>query len=181
MTENVLWCKSAYQGNQPIVLQTYGDRTTTLTVTEARAKADAFYHAAAVAEQEAIAYLTFEPKGKGFVPVNNNPGLKFLRLLRSQRAPFPPDIKVIFGHRTREATVVFSFHGQDLAFSPAEARDHARGLLQTADAAESDAFLYQFLSQDLECSMSEAEGMVQRFALFRNQNRLEDLLGDRTR
>jgi hypothetical protein len=62
-------------------------------------------------------------------------------------------------------------HGQ---LSPNEARDFAERLRRTADAAESDAFVYEFLTQHIGAGSEHAAMVLHLFREFREQRMRKD-------
>lgn len=51
--------------------------------------------------------------------------------------------------------------------STTEARDHARAVTETAEAAETDAFLYEFVTKNLQGTKQTAAELMTAFRRFR--------------
>ena len=53
--------------------------------------------------------------------------------------------------------------------SPREARDHARAITETSEAAETDAFLWSFVTKNLQGTPHSAASMMMAFRRFREE------------
>lgn len=53
--------------------------------------------------------------------------------------------------------------------SPQQARDHAHAILEAAEAAEQDAFMWTFARQVIHADEEGAHGLLLRFREFRQQ------------
>ncbi len=51
--------------------------------------------------------------------------------------------------------------------TPTEARDHARAIMEASEAAETDAFLWEFVTRELGGTQEAAAGMMVAFRRFR--------------
>jgi hypothetical protein len=54
-------------------------------------------------------------------------------------------------------------------FTPAEARDFARTILEAAEAAETDAFLMQWVTQQVGAGPEQAAGLLADFRRYREE------------
>jgi len=52
-------------------------------------------------------------------------------------------------------------------FTPEEARDHAKNMLEATEAAEQDAFLFHFFMKELKAPVEHAMGIIVEFRKFR--------------
>ena len=53
--------------------------------------------------------------------------------------------------------------------TPQEARDHAQAIIEAAEAAEQDAFLWSFAHEKLELTDQQAYGLIIEFRKFRER------------
>lgn len=51
--------------------------------------------------------------------------------------------------------------------TPAECRDHARAITEAAEAAETDAFLWEFVTNDLKGTRQAAVDLMKSFRRYR--------------
>ena len=59
---------------------------------------------------------------------------------------------------------------EHLQLLPKEARDLAQNLLQAAEAAEQDAFMFEFFSKDLKVGDQAAAGIISQFRKWRDDH-----------
>lgn len=50
-----------------------------------------------------------------------------------------------------------------------EARDHARAMTEAAEAAETDAFVWKWITEKVECGPAQAAGFLADFRRYREQ------------
>lgn len=87
-----------------------------------------------------------------------------------------PHISVIFGFHSRKALVDVSLYPVRCQWEAEQVTQHAIDLLQCAEAAQSDAFLTNFLTTKAQIDFIDARKMVQQFKVYRQQQQLEQLL-----
>ncbi|MBO3459935.1 hypothetical protein G7B40_040115 [Aetokthonos hydrillicola Thurmond2011] len=168
---------------QPNVLQRYRDSEVMFTAEQARERGAAILRAAAYAETEAAVFKTLigiNPKSKGFGEIPKKDlemAAMMLQLVRDQREPLPQGIDCIFGFNTQKPIVVLEWNEVKLQLDLPEARHHALALLAAADAADSDAFLYQFMTGATDMELEEVGVLIQQFALYRQRRQLESMIG----
>lgn len=182
------------------VRETYGVISTLFTSEAARERAKGIFSAAGVAEACAslMKLMVFEGEKKGF----GKPSLqkcerkalqvvKLINLVYQGLAPFPPGVTIGYGLKIdkQEAhPTIILFWGDEKTGEPpdeehhirlplADAKNHATQLLSCAEAIETDDFMHFFYQEELDFGYEEVQQILGRFALFRQQNRLEDLLG----
>jgi hypothetical protein len=168
----------------PMVYFSHQGISFALTLSHARNRAMAIFHAAAIAESEAAVYHAFvdfnKNSGKGFGKKKATQtelfGAQVLNMVREKRQPLPEYVGVIFGFNTRQAIVSLQWQDLSLQLEPDDARQHALQILECAEASESDLFLYSFLQDTIDASLDEAHILIRDFQLFRQRNHLEDLL-----
>lgn len=78
-------------------------------------------------------------------------------------------IETMVASRTGEPCVVLRWYDHSGQLTPAEAREHAMKVLAAADAAESDAFLVQFMAQKIGVDKPQQAMMLQEFRKFREE------------
>lgn len=79
-----------------------------------------------------------------------------------------------YGHNTREPFVQIEMEypkDHPLQIHPDEARQFAMNLLQAADAADSDQFLFEYVSKELRAGDQAAAGILNEFRKFRDEVR----------
>lgn len=78
-----------------------------------------------------------------------------------------------FGGNTNKPFVMVEGEQIDtpIQFSPAEARDLAHNLLQAAEAAETDAFIVTFATDEIKFSREQVAGILVMFREFRDKMR----------
>lgn len=167
---------------EPNVLIRWGEASGVITATDCRKRAFALISAIAMAQTEGGIFKTLAPptlKSKGFGRVKLDKEEKLavglLQLIRDVRAPLPPDIEPIFGHNTQKPLIKYRWGSAEGTLEMDTAKHHAQILLEVAEAAETDSFMYKF-SDKVGLEKKEMAFILQEFALFRQQNWLEDLL-----
>lgn len=182
------------------VRESYGAISTLLTALAARERAKGIFSAAGVAEACAslMKLMVFEGEKKGFrKPSKAECGqkaaqvVKLINLVYQGLAPFPPGVTIGYGLRIEkqeaEPTIILFWGDEVETGEPpdeehhirmllADAKDHATQLLSCAEAIETDNFLHFFYQEELDLGYEQVQHILGRFALFRQQNRLEDLL-----
>jgi hypothetical protein len=63
-----------------------------------------------------------------------------------------------------------------IQISPEEARDLALNLLQAAEGAQTDAFLFEFAAKQLHASLEESASLLSHFRAFRDEMRPESTI-----
>lgn len=166
--------------DKPYIQINWGNSKGVLSVPDARARAMALLNASAIADAEARVFELLLPPSKGFNP--NNPDRKAqqailtLREMRRKRSPLPPDINPIYGFKNREPLIEYQWGDEKGTLDLDAARDHARGLLESAETAENDSFFYHFFTTKHDIlSRSQTEEFLQDFKLFRQQTILEEM------
>ncbi len=78
-----------------------------------------------------------------------------------------------YGHNTREPFVMVEADVLDtpLQLSPDDARDLAFNILSAAEAAENDAFLFEFIKQELNQEDRVAVSILVEYRDWRNRRR----------
>lgn len=79
-----------------------------------------------------------------------------------------------YGGNTREPFVEIKMEypkDHPLQIHPDEARALAMNLLEAADAADTDQFLFEFVSKDLHSGDQAAAGILMEFRKFRDERR----------
>ena len=91
-----------------------------------------------------------------------------------------PPKKILFNSMVSSTTldpwVSFEWGGEKGKVSPDEAREHAWGVLQTANAAESDGFLVETLMKDATMSIHTATATLRDFREWRDTPRTKRAL-----
>jgi len=90
--------------------------------------------------------------------------------------PMIIDIASIVSARDNSPVIQMSWGDQQGQLSPGEARDHAERLRRAADAAESDAFLFHFLTTETGLDPDKASWMLHSFREFREERARKDYL-----
>lgn len=166
---------------EPNVLIRWGESSGIITATDCRKRAFALISAIAMAQTEGGIFKTLAPsvKPKGFGQVKPSKqeemATQVLLLIRGVRAKLPPDIEPIFGYNTQKPLIKYRWGSAEGTLEIDTAKHHAQILLEVAEAAETDSFMYKF-SDKIGLEKKEMAFILQEFALFRQQNWLEDLL-----
>lgn len=77
----------------------------------------------------------------------------------------------LVGYKTGEPLVELAWGDQKGQLSSAEARAHAYRILQAADAAESDLFIWRFMTDTIGVSTDAAARVITEFRKFRDARR----------
>jgi len=80
-------------------------------------------------------------------------------------------LESIVSHRTGEPIIVIRWGLQIAQLPVSEARSHAMAILECADAAESDAFLVQFLKEKVKLPDDQYAPILIEFRAYREQCR----------
>jgi len=136
--------------------------------------------ACAIAENESKILLTITQKlEKSFdknLEKQRKEALKLVGLIRSSRCDLPSEIYPFFGEKTKQPLIRYRLpNEEELCLEIKEVLDHAKKLIASAEAAESDAFIYQFYDAN-NLSKEEAISFLTAFSKFRQVNELENLL-----
>lgn len=81
-------------------------------------------------------------------------------------------IEPIVSHRNGEGRVNMRWGHLSAQFNVKEAREHAHGILQAAEAAETDAFLCEFIERTLGATKQQMSVLLQDFRAFRERKRI---------
>ncbi|GEM_PF-4154622 len=182
--------------HQPGVYWQLNEKNGVISLTETRAKAQALFQAVGYAEGEAaivkgMIYLhkAADRKQKGFgspAQLAEKQALliaaQLREFLKTGRSPLLEGVEVIFGLKTRKALINIAWYGEPCQWETAQALEHAIILIETAEAAESDAYFRWFLMEGIGVAAEETYPLIAEFQTFRNRRRLEELFqeGDRT-
>jgi hypothetical protein len=84
-------------------------------------------------------------------------------------------VRALYGWRTREPLVEIELLGQKAQMSIFEAREHAQAVLECAEAAETDGFIWEFFSR---MSLTEAQiaTLLQDFRAYREEQIGKELI-----
>jgi len=162
-----------------------------LSLIEARARAQALFQAVAYAEGEAAIMRGMlhlhgqanrtKPKGFGVVHQEKaeiealTMAAQLREFVKKGRSPLLEGLEVIFGLKTRKALINCYWYGELAQWETLQAIEHATILIETAEAAESDAHFRVFLSEKCGISEIEAYPMIAEFQTFRQRRQLEEL------
>lgn len=169
------------QNNNPSVLISYQETQATLSIVEARKHAFALVKAIAIAETEVAIIKKLSPVklSKGFSTQSNKKELGVLRglidLIRSARPSEHPTIKPIFGFKTQLPLIDYQILDERLQLQIPEASHHAQCLIECAEAAEEDAFIYKYFANKIGLSREDIEVFLLEFSEQRKINYLESL------
>ena len=79
-----------------------------------------------------------------------------------------------YGYNTRQPFVEVKTDklkpNEKIQLSPEEARDLALNLLSAAESSEQDAFMFEFVSKDLNAGDQSAAGIIAAFRKWRNDH-----------
>ncbi|MBD1995170.1 hypothetical protein H6G00_00820 [Leptolyngbya sp. FACHB-541] len=200
---NIIFTNAWFRADnyQPAIYWQLNQQNGLLSLTEARARAQAIFQAIGYAEGEAAIVKGFvqmyrssaqqqPPKGFGIsysqhLAQAENEALvtsaHLREFLKEGRSPLIEGIEVIFGLKTRKALINVFWYGEKCQWETVQALNHAIGLIETAEAAESDAYFRWFLMERIGISVEEAYPMIAEFQGFRQRRQLEELFegGDR--
>ena len=82
-------------------------------------------------------------------------------------------VTTLVSQRTGEAVVEFTWGDKRAQLTCEEARKHALGVLECAEAAETDAFIVEFFHQELGMERDKAIGILRSFRSFREKRLVE--------
>lgn len=82
----------------------------------------------------------------------------------------------LISNRTKAPIVALKWGEMEGQLSPGEARDFAERVRRTADAAESDAFVFDFLVNQVETDPNRASMVLHLFREFREDRARKDYL-----
>lgn len=77
----------------------------------------------------------------------------------------------IISHRTKEGLVNLRWGNLSAQLPVAKAREHALSLLQIAEAAETDAFLFQYFTWHMKVRPERMGQVLQAFRAYREEHR----------
>lgn len=160
---------------QPIVIQTYGDNVVTMSTEAAKTRAIAY------ADSEAVLFKTLTglsaSKGFGKIPPKDlKMAVAMLQMTRDNRQQLPSGISAIFGFNTQKPLVVLEWDDIKIQMEVDTALHHAICLLEASEAAQSDSFLYQFVTSNFKVEYEEVAVLMKNFALHRQRTRLESVI-----
>jgi len=180
--DNTIWTNASLTPDlNPCVIWKYHSYNGVFSLPETRSKAMGLLQAAAVAQVEAniVTELAkvMTPKGFGQKQQQEIQTVGLLDLVRKSRDPLIEGIESIFGRKSKLPLLNVHWYGEPIQFEMATASYHAEVLLRTAEVAENDAFLRFFLSKQCDVPLDRTQIMIKDFALYRNQQNLEQLIG----
>lgn len=191
------WFRS--DNHQPAVYWQLDDKNGLLSLVETRARAQALFQAVGYAEGEAaivrgLVHLhrsaAEEAKPKGFNVAalqkwqtrKDNAeqealimSAKIREWLKGGRSPLLEGIEVIFGLKTRRALINCTWYGKQAQWETIQAVEHTIGLIETAEAAESDAYFRWFLMERIGIEPEKTYPLIAEFQTFRQRRQLEEL------
>lgn len=179
--DDTIWTNASLTPDlKPCVIWKYHSRNGVFSLPEARSKAMGLLQAAAIAQVESNIALQLSESltPKGFADNKNakKATVILLNLVRNARQPLIDGVEAIFGLKSKQPLLNIHWYGKAVQMEMATASYHAEVLLRTAEAAESDAFLRFFLLQQCGVPLEKTQIMVEDFALYRNQQNLEQLI-----
>lgn len=77
------------------------------------------------------------------------------------------EVESMVASRSREPFVVLKWGAESGQLTPAQARDHARRILEAAEAADQDAFLVWWLTERVGATGEHAGGLLVEFRAWR--------------
>lgn len=80
-------------------------------------------------------------------------------------------VEPIVSHRNGEGKVNLRWGNLSAQFSVGEAREHAHGIIEAAEAAETDAFLCEYFEKSLGLSKGKMGAILQEFRAFRERKK----------
>jgi hypothetical protein len=181
--EKVLHVESSVSSGsyQPMVIQVYGDNVVTMSAEAAKIRAIAILQAIAYADSEAVLFKTLtglsSSKGFGKIPPKDlKMAVTMLQMIRDNRQKLPAGISAIFGFNTQKPLVVLEWDEVKIQMEVDTALHHASCLLEASEAAQSDSFLYQFVTSNFDVEHEEVVVLMKDFALHRQRTRLESVI-----
>lgn len=189
---NIIHTNAYFTDNhQPAVYWQLNGRNGVISLTEARARAQTLFQAAGYAEGEAaivkgLLHLhrdAAQQTSKNFsftelAAVDEQALIMSAQLrefLKKGRSPLLEGIEVIFGLKTRKALINCYWYGELAQWETVQALDHATILIETAEAAESDAYFRWFLMERIGIEAEETYPLIAEFQTFRRRRQLEEL------
>lgn len=82
-------------------------------------------------------------------------------------------IEPILSHRTKGGMVNLRWGNLSAQLEVGQAREHAHSILQAAEAAETDAFLYEYFTQTLGATTEMFGAMLRDFRALRERKQSE--------
>ncbi|MGA7936399.1 MAG: hypothetical protein WCA35_22785 [Kovacikia sp.] len=175
--------------NQPAVYWQLNQSNGVIPLVEARARAQALFQAVGYAEGEAAIvkgmihlHQKADRKSSGFGWRPQTAEMEALKVaaqlrefLKTGRSPLLEGVEVIFGLRTRKALINVSWYGKAVQWESSQALEHAIILVETAEAAESDAYFRWFLIERIGVQPKETYPLIAEFQTFRNRRQLEEM------
>lgn len=181
-------------GHHPAIFWQLNSQWAIISLVEARARAQALFQAIGYAEGEAaIANGVFKlhidalsPSGRGFGDradfQKQAAAVKSMRIMatlreifQQERSPLLEGVDVVFGAKKRRALINVFWYGEPIQWEIVQALEHAIGLIEAAEAAESDAFFRWWLTESVGIEPEQAYAMIHEFQTFRDRRQLEDL------
>jgi len=98
-------------------------------------------------------------------------------MLRENRQQLPKEIHAIFGVNSQKPLIVLEWDDVKIQMHIDTALHHATCLLEASSSAQTDSFLYQFLSSNFQLEVEQIEGLIKEFSLHRARLRLETIIG----
>lgn len=80
-------------------------------------------------------------------------------------------VKSIYGKNSHQPFVELHYQDTVLQLEPGKAREVARMLFESAEAAEQDAFLFEFGMEEIGLPEGGAASLLHRFRAWREENR----------
>lgn len=186
----------------PAVYWQLNQKNGLISLTEARARAQALFQAVGYAEGEGaivkgviqlykdIDRQQQKPKGFGVSTPQVQQQAEHQALvmatqlrefLKQGRSPLMEGVEVIFGLRTRKALINCTWYGEQGQWETVQALEHAIILIETAEAAESDAYFRWFLMERIGIEAAETYPLIAEFQTFRQRRQLEELFKENDR
>lgn len=198
---NIIFTNAYFRpdNHQPAVYWQLNQKNGLISLTEARARAQALFQAVGYAEGEAaivkgMIHLHSSAerrvrKTKGFSLLTQHEiarqqqvehealamSAQMREFLKQGRSPLLEGLEVIFGLKTRKALINCNWYGSPAQWETVQAIEHAAILLETAEAAESDAYFRWFLMERIGIEAEETYSLIAEFQTFRQRRQLEDL------
>lgn len=83
-------------------------------------------------------------------------------------------ISSMFGYNTGQPAVSLVVHGVETQMSPARAREVAFMLLQAAEAAVGDAYLFSFANERVGVDVQSAANLIEEFRQWRLDHKVDE-------
>lgn len=85
-------------------------------------------------------------------------------------------VSSMYGRETHKPIVILTYDGPGKEFNIQmtleAARNHAQDILEVCESAAADAFLFEFVRDDLHAGDQAAAGIIQAFRVWRAEHRL---------